>query len=799
MLRNCCTLFLIASVGLALPGCQSTKSLFGKKELPNDLLKAENEIANGSSKQQPNTNVADFIDRADRDLAAQRYAAAKSNYEQALKADATNSHAHHRLAVIADVQKRFQDAEEHYQAALVRDGRNSQVLSDFGYSYILQSRLDDAEMRLNQARAADPSNLNAAANLALLYAHRGDREKCTAVARLLGPADATEKTVDSLFAQAAQTTGRPAPTKPAAEAEKSGIQLAGAFDFLKREKEEEKNVNGVSPLTIELAERMEAARAESLRERQRRAAYDQRRQLPSTGDILDSRGVHPNHLNDALAEIDREQSPHANQSLQSDPRVQRVQPGGGGYHQTMPQQRDTHNAAPTQAGNPWANQQAIQSTPQSARPANQSPFASTQNGQQPTHPIQHLQAQQVRSQGGVVTADLTESAQSPTGPARRDPSIVGVTGNASPQAAAWPSNLSSQGSIAADANANAQTQPFPNQPPNPFGQSNMAAPGSSPQGGNDLNAARQRAAALGMGTGLGGMFDRYAYKQSIDANGNMQNQQNGSSRPPANSNTGANQSPYPLNGSASQQPAADSQFPGNTQFSRDAQFPGNAQGDVSRAQQQWPGTDSRFGSQYPQVQRQLPTDRQATPPAISPGMPLAPNWQGQQLPTQSPNFSGPSQYGTITPSPAFAPTPPRSSFGPPVMNVEKLPTFDSARASVNQEFNNLQRQMMGAPNRTPAQGTAPQSPFNSPTRTGPTNPNVPYYGQNTGPNSGGMRTTAPAQNSPAASLPPGFVQPPPYNGGQSGHARSSNGGNHVTPQTSPQASGNGLPQITPGG
>lgn len=769
MFRIVVPLIVAGLVGTGV-GCQSTQSLFGKKELPKDLQIAEAKIS-PENVPAATTGVADLIDRADRDLAGQRYAAAKQNYEQVLRQQPTNAHAHHRLAVIADIQERFADAEKHYQAAIAVDGRNSQILSDFGYSYILQSRLDDAEIRLNQARAADPSNLNAAANLALLYAHRGDREKCLAVARLLGSPESADQTVDSLFEQAAQATGRPVPSNP-----ESKIQLAGALDFLKRDKSDQETRPGeVNDFTRDLAAKMEAAREASIRERTGRAGYDPRQQLPSTREILSNGSTSPDHLVDALAEIDRT-APTANAlpPLQADPRIRGMQQGfvstppNGAWPQNV-QQGQSPQSYPQQSG----LQQPQQFASQSSAPAGY-------NG--PTNP---------RPQQGLVTADHVEGYVSGPGVPTAGSNVIGTNGYAEPKAAAWPTGANPPQPQQTAANPFAAPPGFSGQPQMPMAApQNAPAVQAAPPGygavngipqtdpmTGDAEAARQKAAALGMGAGLGGMFDRYAYKQAMESQYGAGNGQPGG---------------MPQSGAM---PASQTQWPPQPNV------PANSAGPANHSMttpQQWPGTNSMYGAQYPQVERQLPTMPNPTPPAISVGMPTAPNWQGQMMPTSTPQLSGPGQYSTVTPTGAMAPTPPPSAFSAPVMNVQTLPQSDPTRDALNSDFNNLQRRMMGTPNYVPSQGYGQEQNNFGPTQTGPTNPNVPYYGQTTGPTAGGFSNSNRVNAAPPnVTLPPGFVQPPPYNGGQSVPTTPVES-NRVTPQSTTQGFGGGnLPQIVP--
>lgn len=99
---------------------------------------------------------------------------ARQLFEQALGMDATNSDAHHGIAIVADLQKDWMAAEQHYKQALSGDSSNPSLLNDLGYSYLLQSRYHEAQQYLNQAIQISPKHERAHLNLALLSLRRGN-------------------------------------------------------------------------------------------------------------------------------------------------------------------------------------------------------------------------------------------------------------------------------------------------------------------------------------------------------------------------------------------------------------------------------------------------------------------------------------------------------------------------------------------------------------------------------------------------------------------------------------------------
>ncbi len=106
---------------------------------------------------------------------------ARLYYRRVLQQQPSNALVHHRLAIIADRQKRFRDATHHYFAALSQQPNNADVLSDLGYSYFLQGKYQECESHLNRAIEASPNHKHALSNLGLLYSSQGDQQRALAM------------------------------------------------------------------------------------------------------------------------------------------------------------------------------------------------------------------------------------------------------------------------------------------------------------------------------------------------------------------------------------------------------------------------------------------------------------------------------------------------------------------------------------------------------------------------------------------------------------------------------------------
>lgn len=172
-------------------------------------------------------------------------------YEEALALSPGSSESHHGLAIVSDLQKDYSSAELHYRAALEDDPRNGKILGDLGYSYLLQGKFSDAEATLLKATELDPANDQASKNLAYVYAKQGDYNLAESTFRKVMNETEVRNEMVQLFPQ-----GRP---DMARENERAKAPW--------RQKE--------IPTTVELKNRLDTAREQSLAEaRDRKSALD---------------------------------------------------------------------------------------------------------------------------------------------------------------------------------------------------------------------------------------------------------------------------------------------------------------------------------------------------------------------------------------------------------------------------------------------------------------------------------------------------------------------------------------------
>lgn len=102
---------------------------------------------------------------------------ARSIYQQLISAHPNRWEPYHRLALVADRQKRFTEAESLLSEALRRKPMDAELLADLGYCYYLQGKLDKAESALAKAVAIKPSEARYRNNLGLVYGVKGRTEE----------------------------------------------------------------------------------------------------------------------------------------------------------------------------------------------------------------------------------------------------------------------------------------------------------------------------------------------------------------------------------------------------------------------------------------------------------------------------------------------------------------------------------------------------------------------------------------------------------------------------------------------
>ena len=104
---------------------------------------------------------------------AGKYDEARTIYERLVARYPKRYEAYHRLAVVADHQRRHREAQALYTQAIRLNGSNPELFNDLGYSLYLQGKLKKAESAILKAVAMRPSNSCYRNNLGLVLGHLG--------------------------------------------------------------------------------------------------------------------------------------------------------------------------------------------------------------------------------------------------------------------------------------------------------------------------------------------------------------------------------------------------------------------------------------------------------------------------------------------------------------------------------------------------------------------------------------------------------------------------------------------------
>ncbi|NQU21694.1 MAG: tetratricopeptide repeat protein, partial [Candidatus Nealsonbacteria bacterium] len=103
--------------------------------------------------------------------------AARAIYERLIAAHPGRYEPYHRLALVADRQRRHREAESLYTQAIRLRGPCPKLFNDLGYCLYLQGKLDKAENAMRKAVAMVPANSRFRNNLGLVLAHLGRHDE----------------------------------------------------------------------------------------------------------------------------------------------------------------------------------------------------------------------------------------------------------------------------------------------------------------------------------------------------------------------------------------------------------------------------------------------------------------------------------------------------------------------------------------------------------------------------------------------------------------------------------------------
>ena len=102
-----------------------------------------------------------------------QYDKAREAYETALRDYPKQIEPLHRLAVLADKQRRHDEAQALYARSIQMQPRNGELFNDLGYSFYLSGQLAKAESALAKAVSLDPSSPRYRNNLGMVIGQQG--------------------------------------------------------------------------------------------------------------------------------------------------------------------------------------------------------------------------------------------------------------------------------------------------------------------------------------------------------------------------------------------------------------------------------------------------------------------------------------------------------------------------------------------------------------------------------------------------------------------------------------------------
>lgn len=113
-------------------------------------------------------------------------AEAREIYQRLISGYPRRFEAYHRLAVVADRQRRYPEAQALYTQAIHLNNRDPDLFNDLGYCFYLQGNFDKAESAYLKAMAMRPAEARYRNNLGLVYGMQGRYEEALAQYRRAG-------------------------------------------------------------------------------------------------------------------------------------------------------------------------------------------------------------------------------------------------------------------------------------------------------------------------------------------------------------------------------------------------------------------------------------------------------------------------------------------------------------------------------------------------------------------------------------------------------------------------------------
>jgi Tfp pilus assembly protein PilF len=154
-------LVLLALI-VALQGCAS----FNSPSLPWSKDKAEDPMLTATS---GSSGIAKGVNYE----RAGQFDKAREVYEKLLSEQPNSPEPLHRLAVVADKQRRHQEAQALYTQVIKMQPKNAELFNDLGYSFYLSGQMPKAESALAKAVQMEPENPRFRNNLGMVMGQQG--------------------------------------------------------------------------------------------------------------------------------------------------------------------------------------------------------------------------------------------------------------------------------------------------------------------------------------------------------------------------------------------------------------------------------------------------------------------------------------------------------------------------------------------------------------------------------------------------------------------------------------------------
>jgi Tfp pilus assembly protein PilF len=169
MLRSLTFLLFHFLLALLVFGLQAGCSSFASKTQQRDPLTEMTKTKPAQSEKEAAATIAKGINLE----RAGDWDKARELYEEVLRAHPNEVEPLHRLAVLADKQRRHPEAQTLYMRAIQLHPRDGQLFNDLGYSFYLSGNLPKAESSAAKAVQLEPSNSRFRNNLGMIVGHQG--------------------------------------------------------------------------------------------------------------------------------------------------------------------------------------------------------------------------------------------------------------------------------------------------------------------------------------------------------------------------------------------------------------------------------------------------------------------------------------------------------------------------------------------------------------------------------------------------------------------------------------------------